>query len=207
MLHVQLIAITKYLEDDGKPERLIARAGRVCYKSTKQGDLDKFIQARIRDRHHSILEHASLTFEISGISRACLAQLTRHRIASFSVESQRRVSAEDATFVIPPSIASNPSALKIFTDAMDASTTAYKLLRELGVKKEDSRFILPLATETHLVMTQNVRALRGFFETRLRGGSQWEIRLLAERMLEIAYRVIPSAFEDMYTVYVKGKEY
>ena len=207
MLHVRLIALTQYLEDDGKPERLIARAGRVCYKSSKQGDLDKFIQARIRDRHHSILEHINLTFEISGISRACLAQLTRHRIASFSVESQRRVSAEDATFVIPPSIASNPSALKIFTDAMDASTVAYKRLRELGIRKEDSRFCLPLSTETRLVMTQNVRALRGFFETRLRGGSQWEIRLLAERMLEIAYRVIPSAFEDMYTIYVKGKEY
>ena len=124
MLHVQLIAITRYLEDDGKPERLIARAGRVCYKSTKQGDLDKFIQARIREGHNSILEHASLTFEISGISRACLAQLTRHRIASFSVESQRRVNAEDAAFVIPPSIASNPSALKIFTDATNASTAA-----------------------------------------------------------------------------------
>ena len=207
MLHVQLIAITKYLEDDGKPERLIARAGRVCYKSTKQGDLDKFIQARIRDGHLSILEHIGLTFEIEGISRNCSHQLVRHRHGSYSQESQRRVSAEDVTFVVPPSITSNPSALKIFTEATNASVAAYKLLRELGVKKEDCRFVLPSAAETKLVMSMNIHAMRDFFRTRLSGGAQWEIRLLAERMLEIAYRVIPSAFEDMYTMYVKGKEY
>jgi len=194
MFHVKLIAMTQCLEDGPEPERLITHAGRVCYKSVKQGDFDNFIRARIREGHDSILEHVSLTFEISGISRACMSQLTRHRIASFSVESQRRVSADNIDFVIPPGISGNPSALKVFTDAVNVSVAAYRLLREMGVRKEDSRFVLPSAAETKLTVTMNIRSLRHFFNVRLSKGAQWEIRALAGRMLEIAHRAIPAAF-------------
>ena len=207
MLHVKLIGLTQGLEDGPEPERLIARAGRVCYKSVKRGEFENFIEARIRDGHDSVLEHVSLTFEISGISRACMSQLTRHRIASFSVESQRRVGAEDTDFVIPPSISGNPSALKIFTEATNVSFAAYKLLREMGVRKEDSRFVLPSAVTTTLVVTMNVRSLRHLFSVRLGKGAQWEIRMLAERMLEVAHRAVPSAFEDLYMRYISGKDY
>ncbi len=207
MISVRLIAATKHLGEDESIEALIARAGRVCYKSEKKGDLEKFIRARIRQKHFSILEHSQLTFEISGISRACSHQLVRHRIASYSQMSQRYVDMEDVGFITPPSIAGQVASKKIFNEALEAATSAYKALRELGVQKEDCRFVLPIATETKLVMSQNIRALRGFFQTRLGGGAQWEIRLLAERMLEIAYKKVPSAFEDLYTIYVKGMEY
>ena len=207
MLSVKLIGATRHLEGEGKPEELIARAGRVCYKSEKRGELDKFIRARIRQGHSSILEHVQLTFEISGISRACLAQLARHRIASYSVESQRRVDATDTKFITPPSMRANSEAMEIFNEVTSAAIVAYEALRGLGVKKEDSRYVLPTAAEMKLVMSMNVRSLRNFFETRLGGGAQWEIRALAVEILRLAYKEIPSAFEDLYTVYVKGIEY
>ncbi len=207
MISVKLIAATKHLGEDESIEALIARAGRVCYKSEKKGDLEGFIRARLRQGHLSLFEHAQLTFEISGISRACSHQLVRHRIASYSQMSQRYVGMEDIGFITPPSIAGQVAARKVFNEAIEAATSAYKALRELGVLKEDCRFILPIATETKLVMSMNIHALRKFFQTRLGGGAQWEIRLLAERILEIAYKKVPSAFEDLYTIYVKGKEY
>lgn len=205
MINVTLVAITKHLDEDESPEALIARAGGVCYKSEERDDLENFVRTRVKQKHLSVTEHVALTFEIGGVSRACLAQLDR--IGSYSVESQRRVGMRGAKFVVPPSIMGNPAALEIFNKSVASTVSAYSALRELGVKKQDSRFVLPLATETKLVMTMNLRALRLLFQTRLGGGSQWEIRTLAERMLEIAYRAVPSAFEDLYTVYVKGKDY
>ena len=209
MIDVKLIGMTQYLcsDNDGDPIQLIARAGRVCYKSSSQGKADDFVRARIRQKHFSVTEHIQMTFEISGISRTASHQLVRHRIASYSMESMRYVGMENAKFVTPPSISQSTVAKKIFNEAVFSSTSFYKQLRELGIKKEDCRFVLPLATETKLVMSMNIHSLRRLFQTRLSGGAQWEIRLLAERMLEIAYKKVPSAFEDLYTIYVKGKEY
>ena len=104
-MEVELIAVTKYLRGDGTAEELVEHAGRVCYRSAGKGEPGKFIQRRIREGHESIIEHASLTFEISGISRACSHQLVRHRIASYSQESQRFVDLSDPEFVVPPSMA------------------------------------------------------------------------------------------------------
>jgi thymidylate synthase (FAD) len=98
---VELIAVTKYLWGNGTPEELLEHAGRVCYRSEKRGEAGSFLQARIREGHGSIIEHASATFEISGISRACSHQLVRHRIASYSQESQRYVDLSDPEFVVP----------------------------------------------------------------------------------------------------------
>jgi len=91
VVEVELIAVTKYLQGNGTLEELLEHAGRVCYRSEKRGEAGSFLQARIREGHQSIIEHASATFEISGISRACSHQLVRHRIASYSQESQRYV--------------------------------------------------------------------------------------------------------------------
>jgi thymidylate synthase (FAD) len=206
MINVKLIAITQGIKSES-PENIITKAGRVCYDSKASGRFDDFITARIRDGHTSVLEHIQFTFEISGISRSCLAQLTRHRIASFSVQSQRRVDMSDARFVVPPSIRGNHTAEAIFTDAIEHSRTAYTKLRELGIRKQDCRFVLPISAETKLAMSANVRSLRHFLEVRCDGGAQWEIRTLAERMLQVAYRKMPAAFEDLYVKYIKGKDY
>jgi len=206
VLKVKLVAVTRHLGEDESIEALITRAGRICYKSESTGDAGKFIRARIRQGHLSILEHGVLSYEISGMSRSCLAQLTRHRIASYSVQSLRRVGVDSVDFAAPPGITGRAITQKIFDEAIEAATASYISLRELGVKKEDCRFLLPLATETELVLTMNVHALRKFFQTRLDRGAQWEIRALAVEMLKLAYKEVPSAFEDLYTVHVKGKD-
>ncbi len=207
MIRVKLVAITRCIEDDSSPQDLITVAGRICYASEKVGDAEAFVEARIRECHAWILEHANLCFEVRGNSRACSHQLVRHRIASFSQESQRRVGIDDARFVTPPSIWGNPSAKKIFSEAIEDAVGAYERLREIGIRKEDCRFLLPNAAETTLLVTMNVRSLRNFFEVRLGKGAQWEIRGLAEMMLRISYKEVPAAFEDMYTRYIKGKDY
>ena len=103
-MKVELVAITGYLQGEGSSEALLEHAGRICYRSEARGDPAKFLQARLREGHESIVEHASATYEISGISRACSHQLVRHRLASYSQESQRYVDMADPEWVLPPSI-------------------------------------------------------------------------------------------------------
>lgn len=199
MANVKLIAVTDYLLGFGGAEELIEFAGRICYRSTGgRGDTGEFIERRIQEGHESILEHASASFLITGISRACSHQLVRHRIASFSQESQRYVEMFDAGFVIPPSVESNPDALDIYTRFLYNAREAYARLRALGIRKEDCRFLLPNATETRLVMTMNFRELRHFFKTRCHKAAQWEIRDVATQMLKIMYDVAPHVFGDLY---------
>jgi thymidylate synthase (FAD) len=159
---VELIAVTKYLRGNGTPEELLEHAGRVCYRSEKRGEAGSFLQARIREGHGSIIEHASATFEISGISRACSHQLVRHRIASYSQESQRYVDLSDPEFVVPPSVAKSPEAMRMWDKLTGRMRDAYQDLRRLGIRKEDSRFLLPHATATRIVVTMNFRELRHF---------------------------------------------
>ena len=99
-MQVDLIAITHFLSGNGTPEELIEHAGRVCYRSQSRGNPAAFLRARLRDGHESIIEHASATFEVSGISRACSHQLVRHRLASYSQESQRYVDMSNPELVI-----------------------------------------------------------------------------------------------------------
>ena len=201
-MEVELIAVTKYLRGNGTPEELLEHAGRVCYRSQKRGEAGHFLQARIREGHESLIEHASLTFEISGISRAASHQLVRHRLASYSQESQRYVSMSDPDFVVPPSIAGNPAARQIWDDLTEQMKDAYRKLRALGIKKEDSRFLLPNATATRIVVTMNVRELRHFFRVRCDRAAQWEIRALAKEMLKLAHQVAPSVFQDLHTEFI-----
>jgi thymidylate synthase (FAD) len=202
-MEVELIAVTKYLRGNGTPEELLEHAGRACYRSEKRGQAGNFLQARIREGHESIIEHAGLTFEVSGISRACSHQLVRHRIASYSQESQRYVDLSDAKLVMPPSVAQSPEAMKIWDDLIGQMKEAYRDLRRLGIRKEDSRFLLPNATATRIVVTMNFRELRHFFRIRCDRAAQWEIRALAKEMLKLAYQVAPSAFQDLYTEFIE----
>ena len=193
---VELLAITQDLHGDGTPEALLEHAGRVCYRSDSHGNPGAFIAARIRAGHESNIEHASATFEISGISRACSHQLVRHRIASYSQESQRYVDMSDPALVIPDAIADDPHARAVWDDFAKKVKSTYEELRELGVLKEDARFVLPNAAATRIIVTMNFRELRHFFTVRLHPAAQWEIRELAQRMLELVRPYAPSVFTD-----------
>ncbi|MBN1659939.1 MAG: FAD-dependent thymidylate synthase [Anaerolineae bacterium] len=197
-MRVEIVGVTHYLAGDGSPEALLERAGRACYRSEREGQPGRFLQARIREGHESIIEHASITFDISGISRACSHQLVRHRLASFSQESQRYVQMDHPEFIVPPSVAANPEAQAIWDEWMAQVGPAYERLRALGVRKEDARFLLPNATATRIVVTMNLRALRHFFSVRCDRAAQWEIRALAIEMLRQAHALAPAVFEDLY---------
>ena len=196
-MKVELIAIMQPV-DGGTSEELLEHAGRACYHSHKQGEPGRFVENRIREGHESIIEHASATFEISGISRACSHQLVRHRLASYSQESQRYVDMSYPVFVLPESIAENQDALSEWIEFMVEVRSTYKRLRALGIPKEDARFILPNATMTRIVVTMNYRSLRHFFAVRCDPAAQWEIRALAREMLRLVHQQAPFVFRDLY---------
>lgn len=196
-MEVALIAITRYLRGNGTPEELLEHAGRVCYRSQGRGDPGAFLRARIREGHESLIEHASATFEISGISRACSHQLVRHRLASYSQESQRYVSMESPEWVVPPAISADPEALAIWERFTAGVRQAYQMLRERGIRKEDARFVLPNATATRIIVTMNFRELLHVFRLRISPEAQWEIRELCVRMLELIYPYAPNVFGEL----------
>ena len=187
------------------PEELIETAGRTCYRSKGVGS-DTFIRNRIKEGHESIIEHASITFKIDGISRACSHQLVRHRIASYSQESQRYVDMSEPEFVVPPSILESDDdfALSLWQATLDYMTDVYQRLREKGIRKEDARYLLPNATKTTIIVTMNFRALRNFFEVRCDKAAQWEIRELAMQMLDISYTLAPAVFGDLHDKFIAG---
>ncbi len=154
--------------------------------------------------HHSALEHASFTFAVDGISRACSHQLVRHRLASYNQQSQRYVrfgTGDD--FVVPPNIDVVPEARAVFMEAMEKARDAYDRLVEIGLDQgysnetvqEDARFVLPNAAETKIVVTMNARELRHFFRVRCCRRAQWEINRLAWAMRHLATVVAPTLFE------------
>jgi thymidylate synthase (FAD) len=157
----------------------------------------KFVRMLVTRGHHSVLEHATATFAIGGVSRACTHQLVRHRLCSFSQKSQRYVSERETGFVVPESVAANEDALKAFTDSTAASHASYEKLVELGIPKEDARFVIPGAVYTDIVLSANLRELRHVVELRGSRHAQWEIRRLAVAMLEILKREAPNVFFDL----------
>ncbi len=202
-MRVEIIGITDFLAGEGGPEGLLEHAGRSCYRSVPRGQPGKFLQARIREGHESIIEHAIVTFDITGISRACSHQLVRHRIASYSQESQRYVDMTAPEFVVPPSVGENPQARAVWDEFTDQATSTYHRLRELGVRKEDARFVLPNATATRIIVTMNFRALRHLFSVRCERAAQWEIRALALEMLRQVHIYAPSVFGDLYDRFIE----
>jgi len=156
--------------------------------------------------HESIAEHANFTFGISGISRACSHQLVRHRIASFSQQSQRYVMLDGTMHVMPESIANGPESTKeFFRDAYFHAVEAYsRLIHEYNIPAEDARYLLPNAVSTTLVMTMNARELRHFFRLRCCERAQEEIRELAYHMLHICLKEAPSLFSKAGPLCVTG---
>jgi len=147
--------------------------------------------------HVSVIEHASFTFSIEGVSRAMTHQLVRHRIASFTQQSQRYVTYDTLEkYVTPPSVTDNAEAHKIFDETLEKISEAYQNLLKLGIKKEDARFILPNAAKTNIIVTMNARELRHFFNLRCCTRSQWEIREVAIEMLKQAKKATPTLFEN-----------
>ncbi len=191
-----------------EPDKIVALAARRCYSSRAARDIeDKMSQEEVerminllRQRGHlSPFEHAAFTFSADGISRALSHQLVRHRIASYSQESQRYVKylkMAEIPHIVPPSIEKNEEALKIYKEAVDASLLAYKKLAELGIPAEDARYAFPNAVETKIVFTMNARSLFNFFEQRCCMKAQWEIRKLAYDMLKEVKKVAPLIFKD-----------
>lgn len=174
-----------------EPLSIIYTAARTCYSSlapceilnnraspTKMRSLIKRV---VNSGHHSVLEHAVFTFAVSGISRACSHQLVRHRIASYSQQSQRYVDPTE-NIIVPPSIAKDGVLVKEVQDFVAQSARLYKKLVQKGIPKEDARFVLPNAVSTNLVFTMNLRELMNVCALRLCNKAQWEIRELFSRV-------------------------
>ena len=200
-----------------EPDALVAAAARICYKDVTASELlkgeeenlsRKLIAELFKSGHMSTFEHVSFTFAIDGLSRVASHQLVRHRLASFSQQSQRYVKMSDSdpeAVVIPDTIKNNPEALKIFNEAVKVSQKSYADLINLGISKEDARFILPHGHSTRLVMTMNARELHHFFNLRLCRRAQWEIHELAKRMLILCREKAPVLFEKAGPDCIFGK--
>jgi thymidylate synthase (FAD) len=181
------------------PEELIEYAGKECHLGEQDEETrGEFIQRLIRLEHFSVLEHASATFHLKRMSRACSHQLVRHRIASYSQRSQRytkNVKSED--FVMPAGI-TDPVLRSKVDQFYGQSLGTYDALLDLGVKAEDARYVLPAGTVTSIVMTMNFSSLRHFFKMRLSKKAQAEIRWYAEEMLNQIMVVAPYVFNDIW---------
>ncbi len=221
MINVTLLSHTP------EPEKLVASAAKLCYSNAAISDIsenltpekvDSFLNILMDLGHESPVEHISFTFGIEGVSRTLLAQITRHRIASFSVKSQRYVKEGCFRFVVPPEIEKNPAAKELFFKTMEADQKAYDELAAIlfdkhfhdliqqGVSEktakskaekmaiEDARFVLPNACDTSMVVTMNARSLLNFFHLRCCTRAQWEIRELATKMLALVKPIAPTIF-------------
>lgn len=216
------------------PVPTVAAAAKLCYSPSDPETLlegltkekaESFVEMLRSMGHESPFEHASFTFGVSGVSRALLAQVTRHRIASFSVQSQRYVDKGSFEYIVPPEIQNLPEARAEFLRCMEACEESYQkigaLLSEHYLSEhegstdaesraahkraiEDARFVLPNACDTKLMMTINARSLQNFFAHRLCTRAQWEIRALADKMLELVQEVAPALFSGMGPPCVRG---
>ena len=163
------------------PLKIVVKAVRMCHGSTSTNPLEdeRLLRKMVDLGHESTIEHATYTYEIYHISRVLLAQLTRHRIASYSVRSHRYTTIDG--MIIPYTVRDHlrPETVEEFEHS---TTMLYNALIESGVPKEDARYMMPQASTTDLILTMNARSLRNFFKLRLSKEAQWEIRTLAENM-------------------------
>jgi len=210
------------LEHTPNPESVVAMAAKLCYSpSDVEGlkgkiaakDQKAFVEKLVSIGHMSPIEHVSFTFGIEGISRACSHQLVRHRVASYSQQSQRYVRETEFDYVIPETIKADKELRKTFESFMKKAQKAYDEmiagLEGRGVTGEnasqDARFILPNAAETKIVVTMNARELLHFFRVRCCNRAQWEIRAMATDMLGEVKKAAPVIFKDSGPGCVKGK--
>ncbi|KEI05051.1 FAD-dependent thymidylate synthase [Clostridium botulinum] len=219
----------RLIEHTPNPEKVIASAAKLCYSAVGVDDilegLDEenvqgFLNKLMSYGHMSPIEHVSFTFAVEGVSRSLTHQLVRHRIASYSQQSQRYVKLNQFNYIVPPEIEKNDKAREIFIEAMEKSQKAYDeivdILKEKyidnGMKKlaaekkaiEDARYVFPNACETKVVITMNARSLMNFFEHRCCNRAQWEIHALADEMLKQVRKVAPILFKNAGPLCVKG---
>lgn len=223
-MNVVLIAHTP------SPEKVVAASAKLCYSQVGVSEISEelsddqassFVEKLMNFGHYSPLEHVSFTFAVEGVSRVLTHQLVRHRIASYSQQSQRYVKLEQFEYIIPPAIAEDENCRSIFESAMKADQKTYDLLvthlekvyinkyvsEGVSEKKavamaeksaiEDARFVFPNACETKIAITMNARSLINFFNHRCCNRAQWEIRNLADEMLKIVKACSPSLFEQV----------
>lgn len=195
----------KLLEHTPNPERVVAMAARLCYSASGAEELAekmsdeqvaKLVEKIVEMGHASTMEHVSFTFGIEGVSRVLTHQLVRHRLASYSQQSQRYVAEHDFEYILPPTIAAKPEAAEKFTALMQQIRQTYDELTAMDIPKEDARYVLANATETKIVVTMNARSLMHFFNLRCCNRAQWEIRELAYKMLEQAKAAAPLLFKN-----------
>lgn len=218
-------------------EKLIASGAKLCYSNAgidaisenldREGT-EKFLNMLLSMGHESPVEHATFTFAVEGVSRSLLAQLTRHRIASYTVKSQRYVKEGQFEYVTPPEIENDEKAKEIYVKTMEMEQKAYNDLADILQKKhyetfiaegkdekkaqsmaekkaiEDARYVLPNSCSTTLMMTFNTRSLYNFFEHRCCERAQWEIREMANIMLSLVKEVAPVLFKKSGPPCLKG---
>ena len=184
------------------PVGTVAKAASACYDSTPDR---KIVSQCLASGHYSVIEHMNFTFKIEGVSRALTHQLVRHRIASYSQRSQRYCSEEGTKMVVPPSIEQNNVARDIYNKIMWRIEEAYQDLQALEIPNEDARFVLPNACETKLIMTMDARNLIHFFEERCCMRAQWEVRDVANQMLDLVLDVAPNIFSKAGPACAFGK--
>lgn len=219
----------KLLEYTPNPERVIAAAAKLCYSQVGVEDIleglndekiEKFLNMLMSYGHESPIEHVSFTFAVEGVSRSLSHQLVRHRIASYSQQSQRYVKLEQFEYIMPPEVVNNENAKKIFIDAMEKSQKSYnelvKILMDKHIKEgmsgktaekraiEDARYVFPNACETKVIFTMNARSLMNFFRHRCCSRAQWEIRAMADEMLKLVKGVAPTLFKYSGPSCLKG---
>ncbi len=198
-----------------EPEKTVAMAAKLCYSPSgiaelssrvEESNQEKFLEKVIGLGHLSVLEHAGFTFGIEGISRATSHQLVRHRLASYSQQSQRYVKVgKDFEYVSPHTISSDDKLKKKFDEAVGMLHSVYRDLVNAGVPAEDARYILPNAAATKIIVTMNARELLHFFTLRCCERAQWEIREMACEMLRLVKQVAPTIFKNSGPGCVRGK--
>lgn len=193
----------KLLRYTPEPDKTVAMSARLCYSPIGAAQLEetisdeqaaKLVKQLAAMGHVSTFEHVSFTFAIEGVSRVLTHQLVRHRLASYSQQSQRYVKEHDFETIMPPKVAANAAMKERFAQMCQDIQDLYNDMTEAGIPAEDARYILPNAAETKIVVTMNARSLLHFFELRCCNRAQWEIRELANKMLFLVKEVAPVIF-------------
>jgi len=198
------VMLINYTKD---PEKIVAQSARLCYSALGIEELKeklsnesvtKLIKKIMELGHYSVLEHTAFTFAIEGISRVTSHQLVRHRLASFSQQSQRyvKINKDGFPYIVPKSIMKDEKVTKIFIDAINKLDEIYQLLLNYNIEAEDARYILPQAVTTKIIITANARELLHIFKLRCCNRAQWEIREVSMNMLKEVKSIAPTIFEN-----------
>ncbi|MBI4975969.1 MAG: FAD-dependent thymidylate synthase [Spirochaetes bacterium] len=198
-------ANVQLLRHTPNPEEAVATAARLCYspaditaltEKISHSDVAAFIRKLAAMNHYTPFEHVSFTFGIEGISRVTTHELVRHRLASYSQQSQRYIKEKELfTYITPPAVDRDPALKERYDAFMREASDLYQSLVASGVKNEDARFVLPNAKEAKIIVTMNARELMHFFNLRCCTRAQWEIRAMADEMLRLAKQASPALFE------------